>query len=151
MSLGKNSFVLGVVSLFLLCHGSHIVVLRLFESHEHIVVILRIDAKCCTSQCVIVININFVCPNSGWLSKCTLIGCLHEWLVDVEDPSIVVPAKKQSRTHVVDNRSLTAMKASDGARAGIIFRSDTFGCDHWGVLDMLQHGQILLLHMKAYL
>ena len=97
------------------------------------------------------------CVPEQWLvvkvigQSLTLIGCLHEWLVDVEDPSIVVLAKKQSRTHVVDNRSLTAMKASDGARAGIIFRSDTFGCDHWGVLDMLQHGQILLLHMKAYL
>ena len=50
VSLGKNSFVLGVVSLLLLCHGSYIVVLRFFESHEHIVVIFRIDEKYCTSQ-----------------------------------------------------------------------------------------------------
>ena len=59
--------------------------------------------------------------------------------------------KKKTHTHVVDNRSLTAMKASEGAKAGIIFRSDTFGCDHWGVLDMLERGQIEPSYMKAYL
>ena len=49
---------------------------------------------------------------------------------------------KQSYKSVDYERSMMAMRAGVGSRAGFGHKSDALGCSHWGVFDMLSDGQI---------